>query len=231
MTRIRARALAPLAGVAFVGLVIAALAMPETPDATASGAKVKAFLAAHHTATRATDVLFAFAGLAALLFFASVAVYLRRKGSQILSSTTLAGGAITCASLLAAVGVQESMLDQHKRLSTDAAQALNLLSNNLFAPLLFGGMCVAVLSAGVAMLRTHSFPKAAGIVTTVVGAAYLTVVLAWFAFMATGLVTLYVAGYLFREYNRPDEVTLPEAPMSAQVPAQAIAETEQPTTA
>ena len=211
MTR-NMRRLAPLAGVVYVGLMVALLSLPSSPDAKASGQKVVSFLSAHHTSVHVADFVLAYAAIALVVYFASLATYLRRRGAQILSTTTIGGAVMAAAGLCVAAGINESEVDQYKRLSPTAAQTLNLLNSDLFAILLFAGLCLATTSAGISMLRTASFPKAVGIITIVIGAGFGTGFAAWIAFMASGLLTLYVAGYLFRQYSRPEQITMPDVP-------------------
>jgi len=230
MARIRARALAPLAGVVYVGLMVAVLSLPSSPDSKAGGAKLITFYREHHTSTRVSEFMLAYAAIAVVVFFASLATYLRQRGAQVLASTTVAGAVVMAAGLCLAAGVTEAGVDQYKRLSDSAAQTLNLLQNDAFAILLFAGLALAVTSAGVSMLLTKAMHKAIGIITVVIGVAAATGFASWIGFMASGLLTLFLAVYLFREYNRPDEITLPEVAATAQVPAEATAVTEQPTT-
>ena len=86
-------------------------------------------------------------------------------------------------------------------------------------PAMFAGLGIAVLSIGVAELRTKSLPKALGIITTIVGVVALTGIGSWLAFMAAGPLALVIAGYVYERMGRPAQITMPD------VPAQATAET------
>src|SRR3954452_14405108 len=100
----RFKRLAPLSGVLMVAAIVVMLTLPSTPDSTASGAKVIAFYRHHHTAIYVAGTLAAYAGLLAVLYFSSVASYLRSRGSDLLATTTVVGGAIFGAGLLVAAG-------------------------------------------------------------------------------------------------------------------------------
>jgi len=223
----RTRRLAPFAGYLMVALVVVALATtPDTPDAKDSGAKVIAYFSHHKTNIHVQDFLLAYAALATIVYFTSVANFLRNRGSQILASTTIAGGVLFAGALCVGAGTNEALTDQPSRMSESTAQALNLISNDLFGVLLFAGLALATTSAGVAMLRTKSLPTALGVVTTIVGVAAGTGIVSWFAFMATGPLTLVVAAYVYSRSAQPTEITLPDATVA--IPAQTAAEAPAP---
>jgi len=216
----RTRRLAPFAGYLMVALLVVMLTTSsDTPDAKASGAKVIAFFSHHKTSMHVQDFLLAYAALAAIVYFTAVANFLRNRGSQILATTTVAGGVLLAAGLCIGAGTNEALVEQPGRMSESAAQALNLIGNDLFGALLFVGLALATASAGVAMLRTKSLPTALGVVTTIVGVAAGTGIVSWFAFMATGPLTLVIAAYVYARSGQPTEITLPDA-----IPAQATAE-------
>ena len=204
--------IAPLAAVPVVGLVITALSLPSTPDSKASGAKVLAFAQHHRTSITVSALLIAYAGALSVLYFSSLAGYLRSRGSDQLATTTMVGGGLFAGGMLVGAGAAFTLSDAPGHLSADAAQALNVLQNDIFAVLLFAGLGIATLSAGTAMLRTKALPKALGIVSVIVGVAALTVIVSWFAFMASGLLMLVTAGYLYQRMNQPLEITIPEVP-------------------
>jgi hypothetical protein len=219
----RTRRLAPFAGYLMVALIVAALfSVSETPDAKDSGAKVIAYYTHHKTSVHVQDFLFAYAALAAVVYFTAVATFLRSRGAQILASTAVAGGVLLAAGLAVAVGVNESLADRPAQMSSATAQTLNLLSNDLFGVLMFAGMALATTSIGVAMLRTHALPTALGVVTTIVGVAAGTGIVSWFAFLASGPLTLVVAPYVYSRMGRPTEISLPDA--AVEIPAQTRAE-------
>jgi hypothetical protein len=215
----RARRLAPFAGYLMVALLVALIiASGNTPNAKASGAKVIAFFTHHKTSTHVGDFLLAYAALATVVYFTAVAGYLRSRGSQVLATTTVGGAILAAAGLCVGAGLNEALVDQPKRLSAPAAQALNLLSNDVFGILLFAGFALATTSAGVAMLRTKALPTALGVVTTIVGVAFATGVASWPAFMATGPLTLVIAAYVYTRSASPAQITLPDA--TVEIPAQ-----------
>ena len=203
---------APLAGVLMVALVVVTLSMPQTPDSNASGEKVVAFFTKHHDAMNVASSCIVYAGVVAVLYFLSVASFLRRHGSQLLATATGVGGIITASGLLVGGGMLFAANDAVKHQAPATAQALNILQDDAFVPLMFAGVGIATLCMGVAMLRTRALPKALGIITTIVGVAAFSWIGAWFAFLASGPLTLVIAGYVYVRSGRPDEITLPEVP-------------------
>jgi len=199
--------------------VVTAIVLPQTPDSTASGAKVIAFYQAHHTATYVAAFSLTYAAVAGVLFLVSVAGFLRTRGSQLLAATTAVGAAIFACGLVLAAGTLTAANDAPGRMTADVARTLNILQNDMWAPALFAGLGIAVLSMGVASLRTKALPKALGIITTIVGVGLLTGIVSWFAFMAFGVVALVIAGYVYQRFDAPTQITMPD------IPAQASAET------
>lgn len=208
----RWKRIAPLAAVPVVALVVVAISMPNSPDSKASGAKVLTFAQDHRTSITVAAFLLAYAGAFSVLYFTSLASYLRSRGSNVLATATLVGGALFAGGFLLAGGASGTLADAPHHLSADAAQALNIVSNDLFAPVLFAGLGIALLSSGVAMLRTKAMPKALAIITVIVGVAALTGIVSWFAFMASGPLLLVTAGFLYQRLGQPQQITIPDVP-------------------
>src|SRR4051812_46137096 len=159
----------PASAVVFVAGVVTAFLMPETPDSTASGQKVIAFFHDHHTAMYAAAISVAYAAVAGVLFFVSVASYLRTRGSQLLAATTAVGAAVMSGGLLLGAGTLFAANDAPGRMTPDVAKALNIIQDDVFWLAVLAGLGIAVLSIGVASLRTKALPNALGIITTIVG--------------------------------------------------------------
>jgi hypothetical protein len=186
----------PLTGVVYVGLMVAILIGPSSPDTKDTGAKTIAFYQAHHTAAGVQVFLLAYAALFVVMFFASVSSYLRRRGADQLATVVFGGALLQGAGLTLAGGLTLALNDHPARLSQNAAQALNLIASDTFAITLFVGLSISMVAAGIAILRTRAFPTWLGWVTVVIAIGALTAVGAWFAFLATGLWILVVAGLL-----------------------------------
>jgi FtsH-binding integral membrane protein len=202
----------PLAGVVLVALVVVGLFMSDTPNAGDSGTKVLAYYNSHQGRTGAALILFGYAGVMSVIFYSGVATYLRRRGAELTATLTIAGGVLFGASLCLGAGTAAVLIDHTDRLSPDAAQALNSVSEDLFWVMMIAGLMIATVSMGIGMLQTKSMPKALGIVTLVVGAVAASGIGGWFAFMGSGPLILVIAGYLYQRTGQPEEIVLPEVP-------------------
>ena len=224
------RLVPPLAGVGFVACVVVAFRLlNSSPDAGASGAKVAAYFASHHGRAVASAALMAYGAALALVYFTGLASYLRRRGSQILSTLTVAGGVLMAVGMAVAAGTLVAITDKTSRLDASALQAVNQIGSDLPWVMVVGGSAIATLAVGIASLRTSAFPKALGIVITVVGVVAISGIVVWFGFLATGPLTLVVAGYLYQRSGKPDTITMPDVP--AQRDAAAETQETSPTSA
>ena len=214
------RLVPPVAGVLFVGLIVVGIAISNTPDAGSSGAKVIDFYKSHHGRANASVLIFGYASVMAVVFYVGMAGYLRRRGSELLATLTVVGGVLTAVGLGLGAGSTAALADKTSKLSTGAAQALNQVSEDIFFVTLFGGLMIATLAMGIAILRTGAMPKALGIVTIVVGVVAVSGIGAWFAFMGSGPLTLVLAGYLYQRTGQPESITMPDVPeQRAETPA------------
>jgi hypothetical protein len=211
----RIKRLLPLSGIVVVAAMAVVLTLPSSPDSNASGARVIAWYRSHHTEVYVSATLLAYTAAVAVLYFASVASFLRRRGSDLLATTTVIGGAIFAAGLLLATGASFAANDGPAHFTPDVAQTLNIIQSDVFAPMFLAGFAIATLSMGVAMLRTRCLPLALGIITTAVGVVAFSGILAWFAFLAGAPLTVAIAAYVYQRSGRPETVTLPDS-----VPAQ-----------
>ncbi|HEX4655729.1 MAG TPA: hypothetical protein VH274_08305 [Mycobacteriales bacterium] len=214
------RIVPPVAGVVFVGLVVVGIAISNTPDSGSSGAKVIDFYQSHHGRASASIFIFGYASVMAVVFYVGMAAYLRRRGSDLLATLTIVGGALTAVGLGLGAGTTAALADKTSKLSAGAAQALNQVSEDIFFVTLFGGLMIATLAMGIAILRTGAMPKALGIVTVVVGVVAVSGIGAWFAFLGSAPLTLVLAGYLYLRTGQPESVSLPDV----DVPGQRAAE-------
>lgn len=214
------RLVPPLAGVAFVALVVVGILLSNTPDAGSSGTKVLAYYESHHGRQGLSIFLFGYAGVCAIVFYAAMASFLRRRGSDVLATLTVVGGAVMAIGLALGAGSTAALTDKTSKISPAAAQALNQVNEDIFFIALFAGLMLATLSIGISLLRTNAMPKALGIVTVIVGIGAVSGIGAWFAFMASGPLTLVLAGYLYQRTGHAEEITLPEVPeQRAEAPA------------
>ena len=184
----------PVSAVVMVGGVVTALLMPQTPDTTASGEKVIAFFHAHHTAMYVAAFSVSYAAAAAVLFFVSVAAYLRTRGSQVLAATTVVGGTVFASGALLGAGLLVAANDAPGRMTADVARTLNILQDDVFFLAVVAGLGICFLSIGVAGLRTKALPKWLGIVLLIEGAGWVVMQSAPYLRPGTDLGFLMVTG-------------------------------------
>lgn len=215
------RLVPPLAGIGLVGCVITAfILMGSSPSAGDSGAKVMAWFTSHHSRALTAGYFFAYACAVAVVFYVGMAAYLRRRGSQVLSTLTAAGGIVMAGGLVFASGLLIAMTDSTSKLGDNTVQTLNQIGSDAPWMAMIVGSAVATLSIGIASLRTQAFPKALGIITVVVGVVQVLGPISWFGFMATAPLTLVWAGYLYQRTGQPDAITMPDVPAQREVAAE-----------
>lgn len=214
------RVVPPAAGIAFVALIVVGIALSNTPGSGSSGAKVLAYYESHHSRTGASVFLFGYAAVCAIVFYAGMASFLRRRGSDLLATLTLVGGAVQAVGLALGAGSTAALTDSTRKISPDAAQALNQVNEDIFFVALFAGLMIATLAIGISVLRTKAMPKALGIITVVVGVVAVSGIGAWFAFMGSAPLTLVLAGYLYKRTGQPDTITMPDVPSQREVAAE-----------
>ena len=214
------RLVPPVAGVAMVVSLVVAVVLGNSPDSGSSGAKVLAWYQSHHGRANAVTVLLAYASAMAAVFYTGMGSYLRRRGSDILATLTIVGGAVLAVGLGLAAGSTAALTDKTSKIQPAAAQALNQVSEDIFFVALFGGLAIATLAIGISALRTKALPKALGIITVIVGVVAFSGIGSWFGFMGAGVLNLVLAGYLYQRTGQPHEITLPEVPeQRAEAPA------------
>ena len=207
--------LAPLTGIVFVGLIVACVAVSgSTPSDKASGAKVITYFHKHSTAQMVSAYLLAVAAVFGLYFYGALRSYLQRSNEATNLASTMFGGAILFGAAMGiGAGTTASLAHHPTRLSVDAAQALNIVNNELFGYLFAAGLIVTMLSAGLAIVRSKSLPAWLGWSAVVIGVAPLTYVLLWPAFMAAGIWTLIVSVLVYQRAQEPQTIEIPGARM------------------
>jgi hypothetical protein len=166
--------LAPLTGVTFaVILIVGIFSGGETPNADASSAKVIAYYGSHRSEVETSSILFALAFLFLVLFAGSLRSYLRRTpAAEGPAAIVLAGAVLMAAGALLGSSVEFGLAENLTHLEPAAAQTMNLLSNEIFLPVL-GGAFLFAIGSGLAILRGARLPKWLGWVAIVLGIAAL----------------------------------------------------------
>lgn len=216
--------LAPVSGFVFVAGIVLALSLGDTPSAGDSGAKVLHYYTVHKHAMQVLSFAVAFAGVAGLAFYITLAAYLRRRGAtRGLVAGINAGVTMIAVGMTALAGSTLALTDHTSKMPADVASTLNWINEDLLWITVFAGVAVVALSVGGATLQTRAFPRWVGWVALVIGVAALTGAASWFAFMATWALTLGLAiTLLVRGDDANAALPAPDLP-GARVPADDVA--------
>ncbi|MGO9247293.1 MAG: hypothetical protein ACLQQB_10305 [Solirubrobacteraceae bacterium] len=167
--------LAPLTGVLFAVLAVAAVVTnnSESPEAKAGPVKVVAYYTAHRSEVQTSAILFGLAFLVLVLFAGALRAYLRRTAAaEGLGALVLAGAILMAAGALTGTGIEYGLAHNIHSLGLQEARTLNFIGQELFLPVLAGGFVFGIC-AGLAILRGAALPKWLGWVAIVIGIATL----------------------------------------------------------
>jgi hypothetical protein len=208
MTRSRLERFAPLTGIAFVALFIAAFAIGgETPSVDDPIEDVVSFWQDNESETIWGAALLFWGSILAVWFGASVRSALRIgevgldrpfPGADRLATLAFAGWVLFGAGALAFAGFGFALGDaaDEEAVTPEAIQALSILSEDFF-PLAVGGLALAMLATAVATLRYGGLPRWLGFLALVIGIVALTPI-GFFAFMASGIWVVIASVLLYR---------------------------------
>jgi hypothetical protein len=201
------RLTAPVTGLLFVALMLVGVAESgNSPDSNASGAHVIAFYEAHQHSQKVADILFVFAAAFVVFFAGSLHNYLRRTPNVASASALiLVGAALLAVGLTVLSGADYALADVPGQLSTSAAQALNVIGNDVFYTLPVGG-CVFGIASAVAILRGGALPKWLGWVAVIIGIAMATPAF-WISAIVLFVWVLIVAGVIYARSGTPVSAT------------------------
>lgn len=210
----------PLSGVLFVGLILASIFIsPNMPGDKASPAKIVDFYTKHQTAQRVSGLLTVIAVVVGVFFFGVLRHRLRQpEGNEQFASMAFGGAILFGAGGCLAAGIQWTLADVPSRLSAGAAQALNLIENNLTFALSTAGISALTLTTAIAVLRSHMLPSWVGWFSAVIGVAALLGPFGMVAFFAMGPWVLVLSIALYR--SATSTVTIPDASTQSAVRAQ-----------
>jgi hypothetical protein len=197
--------LAPLTGVLFAVLAVVAVFSntSETPEPSASTAKVVSFFTEHRSSVETSDILFALAFLVLVLFAGTLRSYLRRTdAAEGLSALVLAGAVLMAAGALGGSGLEYGLAHNLHDLSPETAKTVNFLSRELFLPVLAGGFVFGVCS-GLAIMRGAALPKWLGWAAIVIGIAVLIPPAGEFALLAFVVWSVIVASLMYARSGQP----------------------------
>jgi hypothetical protein len=206
---------APLTGVAFVLLFIAAFAISgETPDVDDSVEDVRNYWLDNDTENIWAAVFVIWGSVLAIWFGASLRTSLRRAEGEPgrLSGLAFAGWIVFAVGALAFAGFAFSAADvaDETNVGDEVVQTLSVLNSDFFA-IVTAGLAVAMLASAIAILRFAALPRWLGYAALVLGIAAVTPA-GFFAFLLSGIWVLIVSILLYQEAGEPTGAPPPPAP-------------------
>jgi Domain of unknown function (DUF4386) len=202
----------PITGVVFVVLLVASFFVnSSTPSSSDSGAKVIAYYLkqSNKRSANISALIIDISVVVGLFFFGYLRARLRDTdiGAR-LAPVAFAGAVIFAISGLGAAGTTFSLTDTPKHLAPDAAQALNLLNQDLFFPTLTIGIAVLALATGIIIVKSKMLPRWLGWLSIVIGVVGMAGPFGFFAFLAAPIWFLILCGFFYRDESR---VAVPKA--------------------
>jgi hypothetical protein len=146
----------PLSGLLFAVLVVIGGPVLEgsTPDSSASGTAVISYYASHHAQERAGAAVLTLAFALLLVFAASLRTFWKQVADREgLATLALAGAAVLTTGQTIGAGINYTLADDPVRLTPGAAQALNVLGNDLVLTSA-AGVVVFAITAGALIVRS-----------------------------------------------------------------------------
>lgn len=205
MQRGRLERLAPLSGVLFFLLIVAAIIIfpEETPSADDSRAEVVKFWLEHDTDAVASSIVLALAAIPLVWFAGTLRAASRAaEGAEgRLSATAFAGAIILAAAIAIGATLQFALAEAADDLPPVAIQTLSALSSDYFFPFLIG-IFLWLFATALVILRHGLLHAAFGWLAVVLAIVAITPA-GFIGFIATPLWTLAVSIALYRKWNAP----------------------------
>ena len=210
--------LAPLSGVAFVVLFIAAfLISGETPDVDDPVDEVRSYWTDNDAENIWSAGFVLWGSVLAIWFGASLRTALRRAEGEPgrLSGLVFAGWSVFAVGALAFAGFGFAAADvaDEADVGDEVIQTLSILNSDFF-PILTGGLAVAMLASAVAVLRHGGIPRWLGYVALLLGITAVTPI-GFFSFLVSGIWVVIVSVLLYRDAGAPTTGATPSPPPPA----------------
>ncbi len=191
-----------VAGVLFVVLLAVGFVLSgNTPNSDSSGLKVISYYHSHNGRLTAAAYLITLSLFFGLFFFGSLRGYLRQSAvAERLAAVALAGGVLFAAAGALAAGSLFALADVPAKLTSGAAQALNVIQSDLATGALLAGLGVVYMASGLAIERSRLLPRWLGWVSIVLGVVALTPI-GWLTLFALAVWTLIVSALIYRRSN------------------------------
>ncbi len=200
------RRLAPLTGIVFAVLLVVTFSTPSTPGVHDTGAQVIQHYNAHHGAHLLGDLAGGLGVVFFLFFISSLRSFFKDKeGADGLSMAAFAGGILIAVGGAIFTSLDVALIDARHDITPQAAQAINVLSNDFFFPFEIG-LIVFSLCIGLAIIASGALPKWLGWVMVVIGVVAFTPV-GFFGFFVVLLWSAIVAILIYRRTGTPAAAT------------------------
>ncbi|HEX3562908.1 MAG TPA: hypothetical protein VHU24_08740 [Solirubrobacterales bacterium] len=200
------RRLAPLTGIVFAVLLVVTFATPSTPGVHDTGAQVIAHYNKHHSAHLIGDLAGGVGVVFFLFFISSLRSFFRDKeGADGLSRAAFAGGILIAVGGAVFTSLDVALVDARHDITPQAAQALNVLSNDFFFPFEIG-LVVFALCTGLTIIASGALPKWLGWVMIVIGIVAFSPV-GFFGFFVVMIWSVIVAILIYRRSGAPAPAT------------------------
>jgi hypothetical protein len=186
--------LMPLSGVVFIALVLASIFIVNPPGSNASASTVLTYYQTHQHVTSVSALLTGLAVIFGLFFYGYLREYMRQdRATRWLASTAFGGALVFAVGGALSAGSFLALGDQPHVLNAATAQTINLIQSDVSNSLTQAGLAVFYLATAAAILRGRLLPAWLGWVSVVLGILAASLVLAFIAFIATGLWVILVA--------------------------------------
>jgi hypothetical protein len=184
----------PLSGIVFIALIVSSFFIGNTPASNASASTVLAYYRTHKTESNVTALLIGLGIIAGLFFFGYLREYLRQDhASRWLASIAFGGAVVFALGGAISAGAFLALGDAPQVLTPSTAQTMNLVQADLTNSLMQVGLAVFYLATAVVILRSRLLPAWLGWVSAVLGLVAASLIVAFIAFLATGLWVIAVA--------------------------------------
>jgi hypothetical protein len=195
-----AKRLAPLTGVLFFVLLLAAVLIGgNSLSSNSSPAKVLAYYQAHKDKIGLSGALTILSVVVGVIFYGQLRDYLRRnEGSQGSTATAFGGVILFAASGGLTAGAALALSDSPNHLSAATAQMLNLINQDVSGGLSLTGIAVLLICFGWAILKTGLLPSWLGWVGFLIALLAVIPFLGFFSFIGVGLWTLIISILMWR---------------------------------
>jgi hypothetical protein len=183
----------------------------ETPEGDARPAKIFAFYSSHSSEVKVSAVLFSIAFLFLLLFAGTLRAFLRRDpGNEPLATLMLVAIGVVTAVAGIGGGIEVGLAKNIGHLGPQAAQAANLIENEVFLPIFVGGF-VFGLCNGVAILRSRMLPAWLGWVAIVMAIVFLVPPAGFAGLLLLVLWSIAVSIVMFMRFDQTPGAPAPAA--------------------